>query len=95
MPNFKMRAAWLRVCGVARLLGCVAAVLRGCCACVAAGLLQNMSAVFSYVEYIHLYSKYEKTAVYLVNAWLLGCVATGLRGCRVAGLRGCRAAAKY
>ena len=29
MPNFEVRAAWLRDCGVARLLGCVAAVLLG------------------------------------------------------------------
>ena len=76
------------------LLGCVAAGLCSCWlawlrGCVAAGLLENMSAVFSYIEYNHLYSKYEKTAAYLVNAWLLGCVATGLRGCGVAWLQGC------
>ena len=90
MPIFSVRAAWLRNCWVAWLLGCVAAGSRSCeVACVAAVLFQNTSAVFSYVEYIHLYSKHEKTAARLVNAWLLGCVATGLRGCVVAGLCGC------
>ena len=94
MPIFYVRVAWLRGCEVARLLGSVTAGLCGCWVawlrgCVAAGLLENMSAVFSYVEYIHLYSKYEKTAAQLVNAWLLGCAAAGPRGCGVAGLRGC------
>ena len=84
MPNFKVRAAWLRDCGVARLLGCVAAVLRGCCACVAARLLQNMIAVFSYVEYKILHSKYGTTTLERENAWLLGCATAGLRGCGVA-----------
>ena len=58
----------------------MAAELRGC---VAVGQLQTFSAVFSYVEYNNLYSTYKKTAVQ-IGAWLLDCVAAGLRGCRAA-----------